>query len=695
MTLQNVRGAYFVPTHDRAQDWDFFAKWQPNVIRLMLHGSHSDPASVSVPLIRRVHETCPDALILLRVWDVDDRNFEAHAAMVANPNAEAEKQLDWWARLFDRIQVQGVPRKQLMAGLNNETGPEKDGALYPYTERALTLGTERGVRCGGLVFSVGRPSLPGESEYDMDYFSRLEPLFLAGDHAELLHEYLQPEGMYAVWTDAQGNERKDYTYLVGRHKRWPMKRVKKIIAEWGIDGILYNRHPHPEFGNSGWRHFRDLWPPDRYADEYVECTRVADESVIATCPYLEDYADRKWASFDLLDAYAQFIARKDLCVRDIAPTKPFDTRLPVVISPPLTQPNATVTAPAGANVRTGPGTNYPIRGAEPYMSVLPVTGRSADGTWWQVEMEHAQGWVSSLVVSVRNTANVPVVAVEPVTPQPQPQPSVPQLAHPIADVTKRIISQPFGADGHTGIDYAVVTGTPIGAADAGVVQESGVDAEGYGEYVKLRHSWGESIYAHLKTRRVQAGEAVNRGNVIGNSGSTGNSTGPHLHFAIRIYPYNRADGRDGFSDPAPYLETIVPPSQPLTNIVQLIRDAAREFGVDPDLLLSLIWAESSFVPGAININSGASGLGQIMIPTWDEWAARVGARDIFNPVDNARVTAAYLAWCIDQADGAPYGLLAYNWGIGNFLSGKAAPKETIEYANKVLHGRDLLKAVGA
>jgi hypothetical protein len=337
--FQNVRGAYFVPTHDRAQDWDFLAKWQPNVIRLMLHGSHSDPASVSVPVIQRVHQTCPDATILLRVWDVDDRNFEAHAAMVANPQAEAGKQLDWWARLFDR--VQGVPRTQLMAGLNNETGPEKDGALYPYTERSLTLGTQRAVRLGVFVFSTGRPSLAGEGQaFDVEYFERLDGDILANSGAVLLHEYMQPEGMYAVWTDDQGRERRDYPYLIGRHTNWNIKSPI-IIAEWGIEGILYNRHPHPEFGNSGWRNFRDLWPPDRYADEYVECVRQADDNVIATCPYLLDYADRKWASHDLLDAYAQFIARKDLCVRDIASTKPIDTRLPVIISPgpaPATPP---------------------------------------------------------------------------------------------------------------------------------------------------------------------------------------------------------------------------------------------------------------------------------------------------------------------------------------------------------------------
>lgn len=414
---QNVRGAYMTFAHDRAQDWDWLAKWQPNVIRLMMHGSHTDPASVDVNRIRRVHETCPAALILLRVWDVDDRNFEAHEAMVANPQAEADKQLSWWARLVDR--AVGVPRNQLMAGLNNETGPEKDAALYVYTERALARGKSFGVRCGGFVFSVGRPSLAGESQYDMPYFERLLPLFLAGDHAMLLHEYMQPEGMYAVWTDDQGNERKDYTYLIGRHKRWNMPGVKKIIAEWGIDGILWNRHPHPLYGNNGWHSFPE-WPPDRYADEYVECIRQSDDSVIGECPFLSDNGDKtgKWQSFDVLEAYAQLIARKDLCVKDVASTTPpHETRLPQVGEGPTPPAKpAYVSATAGANIRSSPSIAADKVQAAPYGASVTVIGGDYgdDGDLWvHVRYEGITGWVRADLLS-----STPPVTQPPPTPEP-------------------------------------------------------------------------------------------------------------------------------------------------------------------------------------------------------------------------------------------------------------------------------------
>lgn len=333
MTQRNCRGAYYSPVHDRPQDWDFLAKWQPNVIRLMLPGDHNNPSSIDVGRIERVHQTCPDATILLRCWDVDDRNFEAHDAMVADPKGEAARQVNYWSAVFDRCT--GVPRGHLMAGLNNETGPEKDGPLLAYTQEALHLGIEKAVRLCVYIFSVGRPSLTGEAEIDMADFEQLDAIISLNHGAVGLNEYMQPEGMYAVWTDAEGKERKDFTYLINRHARWAIKS-DIIISEWGLDGLLYNRHPDPKYGNSGWRNFQQLWTPDRFADEYVECIRVASDNVIAICPFISDWNDHKWQSFDMVDAYPQLIARKDKCVKPISDAPP-------VVTPPIVIPPATDT----------------------------------------------------------------------------------------------------------------------------------------------------------------------------------------------------------------------------------------------------------------------------------------------------------------------------------------------------------------
>ncbi|MGG6297357.1 peptidoglycan DD-metalloendopeptidase family protein [Leptolyngbya sp. AN02str] len=87
---------------------------------------------------------------------------------------------------------------------------------------------------------------------------------------------------------------------------------------------------------------------------------------------------------------------------------------------------------------------------------------------------------------------------------------------------------------HTGTDLAAPTGTPIVAAKSGKVDVAGFMG-GYGLTVVLNHSNGreQSLYAHMSEIFVRPGEEVNQGDVIGRVGSTGNSTGPHLHFEFR------------------------------------------------------------------------------------------------------------------------------------------------------------------
>lgn len=98
---------------------------------------------------------------------------------------------------------------------------------------------------------------------------------------------------------------------------------------------------------------------------------------------------------------------------------------------------------------------------------------------------------------------------------------------------------------HAGVDLAAPTGTAIGAAAAGTVTFAGVRG-GYGNLVIVDHGDGtETRYAHQHTIGVRAGQRVAPGDVLGTVGSTGASTGPHLHFEFR---------RDGQPvDPAPLL----------------------------------------------------------------------------------------------------------------------------------------------
>jgi murein DD-endopeptidase MepM/ murein hydrolase activator NlpD len=85
---------------------------------------------------------------------------------------------------------------------------------------------------------------------------------------------------------------------------------------------------------------------------------------------------------------------------------------------------------------------------------------------------------------------------------------------------------------HAGVDFAAPAGTPVLAAGAGRVVEAGVNG-GYGRWIKIRHDGGLSTgYAHLSRIAVRARSRVRQGQVIGFVGSTGLSTGPHLHFEL-------------------------------------------------------------------------------------------------------------------------------------------------------------------
>lgn len=103
------------------------------------------------------------------------------------------------------------------------------------------------------------------------------------------------------------------------------------------------------------------------------------------------------------------------------------------------------------------------------------------------------------------------------------------------------ISQRYGEKitdpkGHTGIDYACPVSTPILASADGTVMFAGWDTTGFGRCVIIRHDGSHStLYAHLALlpRGITAGVDVKQGEEIGFSGSTGNSTGPHLHFEAR------------------------------------------------------------------------------------------------------------------------------------------------------------------
>lgn len=88
---------------------------------------------------------------------------------------------------------------------------------------------------------------------------------------------------------------------------------------------------------------------------------------------------------------------------------------------------------------------------------------------------------------------------------------------------------------HAGEDIGAPSGTPILAADSGMATVIPDNGNGYGNYIMINHGGGRvTLYAHMSAFAISNGETVSQGQVIGYVGSTGNSTGPHLHFEVRV-----------------------------------------------------------------------------------------------------------------------------------------------------------------
>ncbi|MFC8846979.1 MULTISPECIES: M23 family metallopeptidase [unclassified Micromonospora] len=137
------------------------------------------------------------------------------------------------------------------------------------------------------------------------------------------------------------------------------------------------------------------------------------------------------------------------------------------------------------------------------------------------------------------------------TPKPAPKKTskpAPTWVIPMAGATITSCYGPRGGVLHAGIDFAMPAGTPIHAAAAGTVVKAGDVGDGYGISVFVDHGNGYlTHYAHQSRTAVGVGDKVKAGQVIGYEGSTGDSTGPHLHFEVHQgQMWNQID-------PAPFL----------------------------------------------------------------------------------------------------------------------------------------------
>lgn len=106
-------------------------------------------------------------------------------------------------------------------------------------------------------------------------------------------------------------------------------------------------------------------------------------------------------------------------------------------------------------------------------------------------------------------------------------------AQPQGAPVKGVLTQAYHAR-HYGLDFGIAVGTPIRTTMDGKVVYAGWNNEGYGNLVIVENGAYRTYYAHLSQIPVTVGQSVQAGSVIGLSGNTGNSTGPHLHYEVRI-----------------------------------------------------------------------------------------------------------------------------------------------------------------
>jgi murein DD-endopeptidase MepM/ murein hydrolase activator NlpD len=97
-----------------------------------------------------------------------------------------------------------------------------------------------------------------------------------------------------------------------------------------------------------------------------------------------------------------------------------------------------------------------------------------------------------------------------------------------------VLTQEF-SKGHIGIDTGIKSGTPVKSTMDGKVAFAGWNVEGYGNLVVVENGEYKTYYAHLSDFSVKEGDIISAGTKIGLSGNTGNSTGPHLHYEVRVH----------------------------------------------------------------------------------------------------------------------------------------------------------------
>ncbi len=161
------------------------------------------------------------------------------------------------------------------------------------------------------------------------------------------------------------------------------------------------------------------------------------------------------------------------------------------------------------------------------------------------------------------------------------------------------VYQKFGQAGHEGVDFGLPVGENIYACADGEVFDVRPDNSAYGIHVRVRHLFGgreyHTIYAHMSKSLVSKGQSVKAGDVLGLSGNTGHSFGPHLHFTLKLIGATTPGYPRNVVDPWPYLEGQPPAeSKPLepSDLTIYTTDKVRMRGGPTTASAEVAWLES-------------------------------------------------------------------------------------------------------
>jgi murein DD-endopeptidase MepM/ murein hydrolase activator NlpD len=225
------------------------------------------------------------------------------------------------------------------------------------------------------------------------------------------------------------------------------------------------------------------------------------------------------------------------------------TKTPKNVLKPRSRKTAVIAAGLGASMLLGTGSAVAatLSGGQSDVFASDTAALLADSTRAQADQQHKQALAKKQAEQrakeakadrSARTAERPAKVEKQAAPKPDPN----AWTKPIAG--KYQLSAPFGNSGdrwshkHSGQDFAVPTGTPVNAVFNGTVVKAGPngggDGSAYGNAIVIKHPNGaHSQYAHMSKLDVTPGQQVKKGQKIGLSGNSGNSSGPHLHFEIR------------------------------------------------------------------------------------------------------------------------------------------------------------------